>query len=1167
MTHELILTSVAQGLESEGGGFCVVAADSRFPESLIENLFQLSDYRYHTHHDSKSDSDSADSADSDSNSADEINQNPIIYSYTIIRPAAYSQSFSSLPILSSFGKKQNNISSSNSTWHVLSRIAPSGKDYQNKPNRLAHHIVLSEDELVVEGPAWLLALSGFHFTQWYTPPINFPSGRPVPTISLYGIPPQTCRQKIARERLRLDSRKMSIYQHKQANAESIRQIIQANEAQIASADFPISPCPSWKEITGDAGWGGVLAESARYGKETVIIYPKGMNLLPLFVESLAIVPVQFIWNTTFTTYFIDSNNTKDSNKTDSNKTDSNKTESNKKLRSASKSKQNSQLLNIPYLWKGVVEGSPEAEMLKNRSDILLIDLTRTPVESPEGIFVKFAITGAENDLPVETNFPTNSEIDKQNTSNTSNVIIDPINQQSNDANSAAATVPPIYPKLNSESGTNAVNLKKSDQPDLANLKFDPNTDSADLSLSAKSNADSTSLNTSNSSEQKQTHQPPPVANIITKNILNPHKTTQQPKQNISKVLNRLLRNLSKNQFYLLYAAVSVIIVGLLILVIDQIMGFGAMQSLFGQKKIPIDNPIEIVKPIITPTPNANGNINETKPKNAEQIKAEQKRKLEETLTAINNKFKKDRFELDRYIRQFNFPSYLPLNPPEIKENKIIVPKEYFISTELAALHQYGSALKIEWISLWDFNNKKIETRRLKFNIGDPKDQNNNPENEINNENENENENKNENENENEINNENVFNKTCSPIDKQTTRTENSNKSKLKHFRYRNVNLKEETNPEASNKIEDEIVFPDSNRFEWEVVAVIQDNNEQNNGENNGENNDNNTADEITNKTAEVKLFHLKLEENGLHIKWERSGLLPDNFHDTLRVALGFLRFSVEPADGIADNNNRNDKSEMTSEPFEHFVQLFKPQLVSSISPHAVFTNKTFQFPVSTPFVVMPWSILFNDSEQFKYRFNLEVEVLPNVIADISTNVKKDEQLQNVEIEFTTTKIDAKRRKLDESNNLSDEKYFPLQVKFTAEVDKSKVMWTDIFQTEIENLTKNLKEVQEELKNSEKQWDKIRQQIMNIGNAPDKIDERKKLENNKIELEQKRNELSNYKFETESRIDNLPKSHSAVMSNNEIQFDYSVYLTSGENKRELLIMTTSNNLNNEKINKK
>ncbi|MDR0392574.1 MAG: hypothetical protein LBH59_11740 [Planctomycetaceae bacterium] len=1093
MTHELILTSVAQGLDSEGGGFCVVAADSCFPESLVENLFQISDYRYHLPIDS-----------------DDVNQNPVIYSHTIIKP-----SNTTPPTPSKLNKKNNN-SSSSSVWHVLSRIAPSGKDYRNKPNRLAHHIVLSEEELVIEGPAWLLALSGFHFTQWYTPPMSFPSGRPIPTISLYGIPPQTCRQKIARERLCLDPNKTLIYPHKPNNAETTRKIIQSNESQITSTDFPTSPCPTWEEVMGDAGWGGVLAESIRNKKETAIIYPQGMNLLPLFVEAFAIVPAQFMWDATFTTYYINPANNND---------DSNKPEINKSFRHSQTNRQKQQLTNMPYLLRGVLAETPEADKLKKRSDILVIDLTRKPVEQPEGIFVKFAITGAEDDLFVETDYPQNDNIDDLNNGTNND---DPQTTQNFNVEFPQTTTVLATDGSQIESDVNLTDdvktTEQSDEDD--NLKFVPNAEPDNLSFTVPQ-----------TSTPEQVHLPPPIPNILVKKPTDTQNKITTPQQKSNKLLNRLLLSLSKNQFYITYIIAMVIIVGLLLLVIDQITGFGTMQSLFTKNNTSIqtvDPPIEIVN---DPNGINKPDDNKTEQKTAEQIKAEQQKKLEAVLLAINKKRKTDVIELDRYIREFDFPPFLPLKPPTIKENVIVVPKNYSIFTGFSGLHRYGLALRLDWVSLWDFGDKKIVTRRLKFNIGDPID----PENIADQDQENNNENE----------------------------SDLSNVSK-KQLRYRLVNLQEIENPVAENN---QIALPDPNRFEWEVVAIIQD---KKNVIDNVDNNIdiNNNTPETENKIVEVKLFHIKLKENGLYIKWERSGLLPEHFYDTLRVSLGFLRFTVEDAAvednvdnklDLLDENIRNDNSNLESDQFEHFVQLFEPQSVSSISPSIVFADKKTQFVVPTPFSVTPWDSLFSNSDQFDYKLDLNVHVQPKLIADILTEVKKTRQTESTEIEFTTKKVEAKRKKPDGIN--AAEEYFPLQVKFIATADMKTIVWTDFFDTELEILQKKLEAATSETQQVKDDLRKTQQKLFGVANAPNKTDERKELENKKTELEKKERELTNYEFEASSVIKNLPEAHKTIINNNEIQFDYSVYLTSGENKRALLIMSTSNKLINERINKK
>ncbi|MDR1477744.1 MAG: hypothetical protein LBJ00_02250 [Planctomycetaceae bacterium] len=1058
MTHELILTSVANGLESEGGGFCVVAADSCFPESLIENLFQLSDYRYHTRPD-----------------ADDVHLNPVIYSHTIISPQnASPQSSITYPSASLQNNKKENITTQNN-WHVLSRIAPAGQDYQGKQNQLAHHIVLSEDELVVEGPAWLLALAGFHLTQWYTPPINFPIGRPVPTISLFGIPPQTCRQKIARERLRLDLRKMSVKTDDQLTPEMLRQLIQAEENQITTTDMPTSPCPAWKELTGDAGWGGVLAEAVRNKKNTAVIYPQGTNILPLFVESLAIVPAQFIWDTTFTTCYFDPNNNVDADKPNVNKS----------FRKSPTQKTNPPMLNSPYQLTGVIAGSREAEELLSQNDILIIDLTRRAVEPPEGIFVKFAITGEENHLPVETHYPTESAMNESKNKTEQNNL----NQSQNDTNPT------------NESAAETENNKISDSPDNGNLKFEPNTNPANLSI---------------------TPQPPnmPVPQLDTKQ--------SYAAQNKNKLLNNLTFSLSRNQFYLSYLIALIIIVGLLLLVVDQISGLGTLRFLFGQK----NTPQVIVDPeqaIVVQNPESPAKNADTEQKTAEQIKAEQQTKLKQAIAEFDKKRKKSADELEKFINTFRCPKYLQLIPPSIKGNVIIVPKNSHFD-QLADLHQFGAGLRLEWISLWDFEGKRIETRRLQFNIGDPKDQDNNP-------------------------------------DQKTEQNNAPENTQTKNLRYRAVNL---NGAEVKIEADNVIALPDPNRFEWEVVAIIQnktqknkqDDKQENKTENNDKKDNDNNSVIDDNKTTEVKLFHVRLEADGLYIRWERSGLLPENFYDTLRVSLGFLRFSVEQFAGdgneiLLDDNSPIVDANAKENQNTHTTQLFKPTLVSPVSP-AIGFGEGGQLTVAMPFAESPWSLLFNNADQFDYKLELDAKSQPELIADVETRIKKAEQSNIVELEFTTQKVEALRVNRDEAA-VSTDTYFPLQTKFTAETNTNAVLWNDTYQNEVKELRGRLAAIDGEVKAAENEVDQIKQKMMRIGNDPKRIEERKELEEKQSKLSQKKHELADEKLEINSKINKLPESHDVIVKNNEINFEYSVHLTSGKNERKLLIMTTSKNL--------
>lgn len=138
------------------------------------------------------------------------------------------------------------------TWHILSRIAEYGLDYSQRTNKLAHHVVLDSAELITAGPAALLANPGFMRDEWNEDPHLAPP-KPV-----HKIPP-----------------------------------------------LPRGVCQAWKDLTGDAGWAGVLAESFMRDPErpVILLYAPGQDMLPLIAEALSLIPADRRWEVTFSTYF------------------------------------------------------------------------------------------------------------------------------------------------------------------------------------------------------------------------------------------------------------------------------------------------------------------------------------------------------------------------------------------------------------------------------------------------------------------------------------------------------------------------------------------------------------------------------------------------------------------------------------------------------------------------------------------------------------------------------------------------------------------------------------------------------------------------------------------------------------------------------------------------
>jgi len=136
---------------------------------------------------------------------------------------------------------------------ILSRIAAYGVDYSGRTNKLAHHVVPSPAELAQAGPAWMLLQSSWVRTDWEG----------------------SCQTP-------------------------------ASGPALPSGDQPVAICQRWQQTSGDAGWGGVLAEmvSSSGSKPLWIVFSIDQSkvLLDLINESIALLPVPQRWRATFSTY-------------------------------------------------------------------------------------------------------------------------------------------------------------------------------------------------------------------------------------------------------------------------------------------------------------------------------------------------------------------------------------------------------------------------------------------------------------------------------------------------------------------------------------------------------------------------------------------------------------------------------------------------------------------------------------------------------------------------------------------------------------------------------------------------------------------------------------------------------------------------------------------------
>lgn len=146
--------------------------------------------------------------------------------------------------------------------NVLGRTVDAGNDFSNRSNKLAHLLSVEPAELSTlrnSSPAAVLAaIEGRLATVW--------QGGPEERVSPFELPSP-----------------------------------------------PVQPavCRRWEGVTGDAGWGGVLAQRAVRGQPSLVIAPDCSpawcrTLLELFQEVYALLPPDNRWRTTFDTTVIGS---------------------------------------------------------------------------------------------------------------------------------------------------------------------------------------------------------------------------------------------------------------------------------------------------------------------------------------------------------------------------------------------------------------------------------------------------------------------------------------------------------------------------------------------------------------------------------------------------------------------------------------------------------------------------------------------------------------------------------------------------------------------------------------------------------------------------------------------------------------------------------------------
>lgn len=270
MSSELLYTSAPQGLKGGGRGFTTVLCTAGMPPNLADKLESFSGYKHvYAPQDPLAE------------------HNPVRYAY--LRPSVGGRSLA-----------------------VVSRLAAYGVDYSGRSNKIAHHLVLENNERPSAGPAWLLSQQSLWKIRWDGECKTLPAGPRIP-----------------------------------------------------QGDVAPGVCDNWREVTGDAGWGGQLVAWLKQSTKPIwLIYDpmQHVQLLGLLVESFALLPEADRWKYTFATYF------------------------------------SGLPSDVDCRIRGVVSGSDEARLASARGHV--IDLTRKAPLTAASVWIDAARTGAVPSAPV-----------------------------------------------------------------------------------------------------------------------------------------------------------------------------------------------------------------------------------------------------------------------------------------------------------------------------------------------------------------------------------------------------------------------------------------------------------------------------------------------------------------------------------------------------------------------------------------------------------------------------------------------------------------------------------------------------------------------------------------------------------------------------------------------
>ncbi len=224
MPQELIHTSARKGIKAGSCGFCTVA----YTEGMAANLVS------------------------------------ILEAYSVYMPLFDVAGDKALLNPTSFIHYRCSVGAQ--SLSIISRISFAGLDYTNRSNRVAHHLVLDQEDLPAAGPAAFIRIfdqKSYFERSWDRDPELLPHGL-------------------------LNGR-----------------VAEVKEEAISRS----GRASAWDEFAGDAGWAGALAESflADRTRPSFIVFDpelhRSCDLLLLVEEALSFLPPQERWQVTFNTHF------------------------------------------------------------------------------------------------------------------------------------------------------------------------------------------------------------------------------------------------------------------------------------------------------------------------------------------------------------------------------------------------------------------------------------------------------------------------------------------------------------------------------------------------------------------------------------------------------------------------------------------------------------------------------------------------------------------------------------------------------------------------------------------------------------------------------------------------------------------------------------------------